>query len=97
LRDISFRRSVREILFNPRNISPPGKERNGIFRRNGGRPEPILVFGRLGALTLTPSLVYYDRYIDENRGRCSKIFFSLKHDEYDDFVRIVDRARSGIS
>jgi len=51
-------------------------------------------FGRLGALTLTPALAYYDQYIDENRGTCSKIFFSLKHDEYDDFVKIVDQARN---
>jgi hypothetical protein len=51
-------------------------------------------FGKLGALTLSPMLAYYDQYIDENKGRCSKIFFSLKHEEYDDFVRLLDQARS---
>jgi hypothetical protein len=51
-------------------------------------------FGKLGAFTLTPMVAYYDQYIDENKGRCSKIFFSLKHDEYDEFVKLLDQARN---
>lgn len=53
------------------------------------------VIGLMAGLIVSPLLAEYDQYVGANEGRSSKIFISLQHEKYNDFIILLDRTMKG--